>query len=377
MRVFLLYHGRFPSEKAASLFAAEEAAGFAKIGVETVLVVPRRLGRVREAPTTYYALESVVRTVFLPTVDLFWIPHMGRIAQDVSALAFSLAALIFLALRAKKDDWIISNEPLPLLFASLRFRNTIYEVHDFPEKKSALFALVFRRVRRILATNRWKAAELSKRYGIRRERMFVELNAVDVSAFDVSLTRDDARRRLSLPLGERLVVYTGHLYSWKGVDTLIEAARLLPDVSVYLVGGTEYHLRAYREKYGMIRNLHIVGHRPHDEMPAWQRAADLLVLPNTAKEEISARYTSPMKLFEYMASGTPIVASDIPSISEIAKGRAILVTPDNPGSLAAGITRVLTDGAEREMDAARAWVKDHTWIRRAERIANHLKNAAH
>jgi glycosyltransferase involved in cell wall biosynthesis len=107
-------------------------------------------------------------------------------------------------------------------------------------------------------------------------------------------------------------------------------------------------------------------------MPLWQKAADVLVLPNTAKEEISARYTSPMKLFEYMASGTPVVASRLPSIVELTgEQRATLVEPDDPQALASGIKSVLAGGEARSAHAL-AWVRDHAWQERAVRILHSL-----
>src|SRR5262249_13241169 len=70
--------------------------------------------------------------------------------------------------------------------------------------------------------------------------------------------------------------------------------------------------------------------------PRWLAAAAVLVLPNSRAEPISARYTSPLKLFEYMAAGRPIVASDLPSLREVLTGgrNAVLVPPDDPGALA-------------------------------------------
>ncbi len=108
-------------------------------------------------------------------------------------------------------------------------------------------------------------------------------------------------------------------------------------------------------------------------MPLWQSAADVLVLPNTAKEAISRDYTSPMKLFMYMASGVPIVATDLPSVVDVVgKDMATIVPPDDPEALAFGIERALTKEADGKVTRAKAWVSHHTWERRAERILAEL-----
>jgi len=101
-------------------------------------------------------------------------------------------------------------------------------------------------------------------------------------------------------------------------------------------------------------------------------AADALVLPNSAKAKISSHYTSPLKLFEYMASRRPIVASDLPSLREVLRDgeNAVLVKPDNPRALAEGIERALSDAelAARIGRQAREDVEQYTWEKRAVNI---------
>jgi glycosyltransferase involved in cell wall biosynthesis len=120
-----------------------------------------------------------------------------------------------------------------------------------------------------------------------------------------------------------------------------------------------------------IGNVVLVGQRPWREIPLWLKAARVLVLPNTGREEISRHYTSPLKLFEYMASGTPIVASDIPSIREIMNDTmGFFAVADDAESFARAIERALGDPEEaaRRAEQARADVRKYTWARRAEEI---------
>ena len=365
-RLFFLFHGRFPSEKAASIFLEEEARSFAALGHDVTIVVARRRGRLGPK-----VLEGV-RVVYVPTIDLVTWNILQALAFRISLIAYGWSALVYLLLHSSRHDLIVSTEALPLLVASYIRRRTVFELHDYPERSMSMFGRLFRRVRHVLVTNEWKLRKFQEEYPREASKAFLEPNAVDVARFSVETPRSAARATLGLPLDARIAVYTGHLYAWKGVDVLAEAMRSMGSVHAYVVGGTDPDRAAFLRRWGSIANLHVVGMRPHEEIPVWQRAADVLILPNTAKEEISAHYTSPMKLFEYMASGTPIVASDIPSIREITGDeRAILVTPDSPEALSGGIRTALASLSEKPR-LAQAWVQDHTWAARAQRILAHV-----
>jgi glycosyltransferase involved in cell wall biosynthesis len=373
-RIFLVFHGRFPSEKAASLFAAKSAEAFAGQGCAVTVIAPRRIGRSREDSSTYYGIGKKFGAVFLPTIDIFWIPMTRKVAFVVSYIAFSFSCLLYLIMHAQRSDIVYSNEAAPIFLASIFFQKTVYEVHDFPERKIFFYRLVFSRVAHILVTNRWKLHRLQEMFPSATAKFFFEPNAVEIDDFDVEISSQEAREKLGLPQEAKIAVYTGHLYSWKGTDTLAEAARHLHG-EVYFVGGTASDVAVYKAKYRSVPNLHFVGHRPHTEIPLWQKAADVLVLPNTAKEDISKYYTSPMKLFEYMASCKPIVASRIPSVEDIVDDHSVLFTePDNPESFARAISSVYENKQQAETRAgeARKKVEHHSWEARAKRILGHI-----
>jgi glycosyltransferase involved in cell wall biosynthesis len=363
----MLFHGRFPSEKAAALFADKSAQAFAALDYNVTLLVPRRSG-------TGAKLERPYTLCYLPTIDLYGVPVVGEIAHRLSYFIFTLGVVWWLVRNAKKSSIIYSNEALPLLAASFLFPRTLYEMHDFPEQNVWMYTWLFRRAEFVLTTNTWKVTQLKERFKVPTKKIILERNAVDVDAF-TSANSNEARRALSLPLDAKIVLYTGHLYSWKGVDVLAQAARELTSVEVYVVGGTPYDIGVFSAAHGDIKNLHIMGYRPHQDMPLWQAAADVLVLPNTAKETISMQYTSPMKLFEYMASERPIVASNIPSITDIISEKdAYLVEPDSAHALVGGIRQALTHAPEAHARAlhARSKVLEHSWEKRARRIVNHF-----
>ena len=106
------------------------------------------------------------------------------------------------------------------------------------------------------------------------------------------------------------------------------------------------------------------------------KAADVLVLPNSGKEKISRIYTSPLKMFEYMAAGVPIVASDLPSIREVLSEKtAFLFEADDARDLAEKIEMVLEnkEGAGERARKALKEVKKYNWEERAGKILDFVK----
>lgn len=142
-----------------------------------------------------------------------------------------------------------------------------------------------------------------------------------------------------------------------------------------MIGGKGKDIVEIKEKFQK-ENILILGHRPYKEIPLYLKASDVLVLPNKRGDRASEEYTSPMKMFEYMASGVPIVASNLPSIKEVLnKENAILVEPNNPESLAEGIKKILQN--KNLADKISRWalrdVQNHTWQKRVEKIINFIK----
>jgi glycosyltransferase involved in cell wall biosynthesis/ubiquinone/menaquinone biosynthesis C-methylase UbiE len=153
------------------------------------------------------------------------------------------------------------------------------------------------------------------------------------------------RRELGLP-AERLVVYTGNFDRRQGVETLIDAmpgvlARF-PDSVLLLVGGEAHQieiLRARALRRGIESAVRLIGKRPIDEMPEFMAMATVLASPRLEP------YVTPLKIYAYMASGRPIVATDLPTHTDVLDlNSAILTAPDAEG-LAEGIVRAFNEPA--------------------------------
>jgi glycosyltransferase involved in cell wall biosynthesis len=224
---------------------------------------------------------------------------------------------------------------------------------------------VWARASAYVTITRALADDLAARYGP-RERVFV---VPDGAAAPVS---GGARPRAGRPIA----AYAGHLYPWKGVDVFVRALTLTPGIDGLIVGGhpAEPDVRrvtTLADDLGLGHRLTITGLVRPAEVASRLADASYLVLPNTASST-SDRYTSPLKLFEYLHLGRPIVASDLTAIREVLTDgqTALLVPPGDSDALAHALQRLAADPALAEAlgSAARALADRYTWSARAGRL---------
>lgn len=179
------------------------------------------------------------------------------------------------------------------------------------------------------------------------------------------------------------VGYVGSLYSGRGIELIAELAARFPDVRFDIVGGSADQIRSWKEA-GVAPNLSFHGHVPHSEVAAMMREMDVLLAPYQRSVEVpdgadTARWMSPMKIFEYMAAARAIICSDMPVLREaLTPGReALMVDPADAGAWASALRSLLDDQTAREAlgTAARAKLEaEYTWDRRAERITDFIRS---
>jgi glycosyltransferase involved in cell wall biosynthesis len=211
------------------------------------------------------------------------------------------------------------------------------------------------------------ADELTAQFGA-RDRLVVIPDGVRLTSDRVFIPPRAA--------GRPLVAYAGHLYPWKGVDILLRVLVEAPEISALIVGGHPREpdldrTRQLARSLGVESRVEFTGFVPPAEVARQIARADVLVLPNAATA-ISARYTSPLKLFEYLAAGRPIVASDLPALREVLRDEenALLVAPGDPTAFAAAIGRLSNDRTLATRIARTAFEDAalYTWETRAARL---------
>ena len=372
-KILYIANIRLPTEKAHGIQIMKTGEALAKQGVGVELVVPKRHNEIKEDPFDFYGVERNFVIKRLWSLDAIWWPmpvFLKKIAfwKQSAIFAFNVCRHVHSA------STVIYTRDLFLALVLPKER-LFYEVHWLPERVRWYHKRAYKRVKGLIVISDGIKNDLIK-LGIPETKIRVARDAVDLKQFQINIGSGAARKKLSLPADQKIVVYTGHLYDWKGADVLAEAIKLLSaDIQVYLVGGTKEDIKRFKAAY-QLPNLHLVGWRKHAEIPLWLRGADVLVLPNSAKSRIGAKDTSPLKLFEYMMAGRPIVAADLPAIREVlSDDTAELVAPDDPARLALGIKAALErkELSEKRALAAEDRVREYTWDNRARIIIDFIQ----
>lgn len=391
MRLAYITNARIPSERANAIQTMQMCAALAA-EAEVTLYCPRRRNPqfANLSPFEYYKVPHSFEIESVPCADWFHLSGGREWLERPIFLwqTFTFALALAKRLRAEPAAVYYSRDLLVLTLLMLLMPSQkpymFFEMHSFPGSSLGrwLHRIVLNQIKGIVTiTNGLRQQSIA--LNVAAERILVAPDGVDVSRY-AGLTRTAARQELNLSATETLIVYTGHLYEWKGAAVMAEAvARLGNKAEGVLVGGTPAdveRLRSQAQERGW-HNLRILGYVPPDRVPLYQVAADVLVLPNSARSEISRTATSPLKLFEYMASGNPIVASDLPSLREILRDgeNAMLVEPDSVVALAHGLQRVIADrdlGAKLAQQA-RLDVQGATWPARASRVILFIKEMNH
>jgi len=374
MRIIYASFIRFPAEKAHALYVAKSCEAFAELDCDVELIVPRRFGIYQGDYKTFFNLRHTFKLVRLPCIDLIWLPIGKSIAHKLGLLTFGDFVLLYVWWTQSDETLFVTNDVWLALLVTFTKVRVVYEIHDYPTGQWWLYRLVAKRAYKIQTNNQLKVDFVVRDLHVSRDKVYAVHNGVSIEDFDIPVSKDGARQRLSLDSGKKYAVYTGHLYDWKGADVLAEAAKYVPEIDILFVGGTKGEVANMSKRYYTYPNVHFLGHHEHKEIPYYLKAADVLVLPNSGTSALSQHHTSPMKLFEYMATKRPIVASDLPAVREILhENNAILVQSDNAEKLAVGIRMALEKNTNELTERAFENVIKNTWKLRGKKILKNLK----
>src|SRR3989338_7751904 len=362
MNISYIVSNRIPSARANGYAIMKLCEEWGRLGHTVRLVVPDRKHSSKDDPFRYYGVKPLF-TILRPSAGDFLGKHQTFVrlwyAVDMLSYMYSLLGFGF-----SQGDIVYTREYLLALV--LPKNNLFLEMHTLPNS-GFLMRRALQRARGVIAISAGVRDALV-RLGISAQKILIAHDGVDLEVFASAEPDKAVWKKFSIDPSKKIVLCTGHFYKWKGADTLVEAAQYLPrNAHVVLMGAADEELL----QYGGRENVSVVPYQPFEFVPRFLVSADVLVLPNRGKRKISREHASPLKLFEYMAAGVPIVASDVPSIREILDdSSAFWFTPDDAESCARAISYVLSHEVEarEKISRARAIVEKYTWHARAQAI---------
>lgn len=372
MKIICISASQIPSSTANSIQTMKAAHALARIGHDVTLIVPvsdesSPAHREWNALARYYGLSTAFKIEWLPTP---------------SRKLFSLAA----ARRAKAlKPALLYVWPLQLaVLGPLHNLPTILEMHDLPSGRfGPLYYSYFRdlagRKRITVVTQALKKA-LDERYGnvFPDKDVILAPNGVELERFANLPTPSTARRHLGLPEAPT-VVCAGHLYEGRGMELFLKLAKRMKDVRFLWAGGRPEDVETWKTHAITqgAKNATFTGFVLNEQLPLYQAAANILLMPYSKEIGISsgkgnsAAISSPMKMFEYLATGRAIVASDLPVFHEVLNEKNAVFCPPDKVRDWEGALRGLIDNpkrAEQLGSQARQDAQNYSWTERAKRI---------
>jgi glycosyltransferase involved in cell wall biosynthesis len=366
MRILYLSTSYVPSRSASSVHVMKMCAALAREGHAVELVTKFTPSRQESGVADDFAFYDVP--------DDFSLTKLSRPPRRGGGLVFLHAVRRLLSQR-REVEIVYSRDFVAAWLAARSGHRVIFEAHGLPQGRFARFA-----AKRLLASSGLERVIFISRA---LERLwhadgFLSSTTATLIAHDASEplpadARGSKSGRVPLRVG-----YVGHLYSGRGVELILKIATELPDMEFYLVGGSESDLTAWRAM-PLPGNVVFHGFSPPSELPALYQTFDLLLMPYQRSVGVrsgrsdTARWMSPMKMFEYMAAGRAIVSSDLPVLREVLEheSNAILVDPEDPDAWRRAIERLAADESLRTRLGKRAvedFEQHHTWTARAKSV---------
>lgn len=373
MKILYVAASPIPSQAANSVHVTKMANAMANAGHETILVSAEYC-RSEPPPCSdadmpsYYDVGTGFRLY----------RTQGLVHGKIGAVLHTLQ-VFWLKLRFR-PDLVYSRCYFTAFLLSLLGMPVVFESHNDYEKGSPTEKLFTAMAPRRALTRIVVISQALKDH-------FVATYAIDPAKIIVAADGADEAPATSAPLerttGDIQVGYVGHLYPGRGIDVIIALAEELPDVGFHVIGGTAPDVALWSRQAQQYPNLVFYGHTPHKQATRYLQSLDILLAPYQRKVTVSggvgdtSRWMSPLKIFEYMAAGKPIVSSDMPVLHEVLtpEVNCLLCPPDDVGAWAQAIRRLIADkdlrarlGAQARQDLE----SRYTWSARSRALLSQV-----
>lgn len=379
MRILYLASVRIPSEKASGLAIVKQCEAIVDNGHTLELMVPKRSCQELSTIESEYG--------FIPNFSIRNFRSFGFYIFGKAGFALMLiyeSAYVFLSylIRKNKFDVIYSrNQYTSIPFVLFGFAEIcILELHT--KHHDFITRFIVKKVKRIIVIS--KGLESYYSQVTNRKDLIVVPSGVNIEQFEGVTSKDEMRKNLDLPAEKLIFSYVGKYKSMgesKGVDDIIaafsEVYKKRPDIHLFIVGLEDNEFTQVTElanSHRLPQASYTLRHLDQKKFSQYIIASDVLLMNYPGTEHYS-QYMSPTKLFAYMASGKPIISSNLPSITEAAFIRgSIFVEPGNVNSYAEAMISMCDDYNTFYGESVRnkEEVKKFSWRKRAEIILSKI-----
>lgn len=379
MRIAVIAPTYLPARRANTIQVMKMTQALAEAGHAVRLGVPNSVREPKpawEELALLYGLEREFAITWLPA-------HPWLRRYDFGWRAVQWA-------RGWGAQLIYTRLPQAAALASWLGLPVVFEIHDLPQgTMGPLFLRLFLRGRgasRLVAISQVLLDDLKHAFKLPEKQEFtlVAPDGVDLRRYRDLPAANEARLklvdlgRINLDPRRFTAGYSGHLYPGRGQELILQLAARLPEINFLVAGGDPDQvsgLLAAATSIGL-DNLLLTGFVPNSELPLYQAACEVLLMPYQESVEASsggdiARYLSPMKMFEYLASGRAILSSDLPVLREILSPQnSVLLPADDADAWVEALEQLRQDPQRRTRlgEQARCAAQDHSWSHRAAMI---------
>lgn len=372
MKIAYISGSTIPSGKANAVHVMKMCQALARHKKAHVTLYAKR-GALRDQPFDTYGVSSSF------TLLRSWLGKTPLLSGIIRILLVLIHAGLL-----KRPDTYYGRDAAGLLLLSIFKRPIFYEAHQIPNGRITIFL-----VTTLLKRPNTKGVVVISD-GLKQD--FKVAFPFYTGAILIAHDGADIPIKKPIKVPQRLwkgrknalqVGYTGSLHKGKGMELIYDIAQLVPEMDFHVLGGSASDVKTWEQK-GLSDNLFMHGNKPHKDIPPHLAKFDIVLAPYQTKATIGSgadisRWISPMKLFEYMAAGKPIICSDLPVLREIIEhGRnGLMASPDDPTEWVDALCNLSKSSSYRE-GLAQEGVKDiqskFSWNIRADHVKDFIEH---
>lgn len=379
MRIAYVHDAPVPSHSANAVHVMKMCAALASVGADVTLFCP--ITNIEGDPYNMYGVTPNFKIRYIKPSKIWRLPFVG---------SFSTAFITAREVRKQAFDFVFGRSALALYFLR-NYKPFIFEAHMLPVNRYRLFAenniiRSHKMVGHIVITDELRSDYLSTYSFVDPNKMFVLQDAADIAkAVSEDVCPTDPAKKMDIHQ-KPVIGYLGHLYPGKCMEILSQIAKERPQYDFHVVGGKEEWVNHWKNDISCnnLNNLKFYGYVDNKTIPYYYDLFDICILPFSSQIVIGnfknaniGRWTSPLKLFEAMSYGKPILTTDLTTIKEVLTDgeNCLMESETNISGWCEKLDRLVCDPSLRMKLGASAktlFGSKYTWDIRAQKIIDIL-----